>query len=117
MCSGHHAAPGEVATNEETAHVTRARLRAGFRAYKRRVTDEKPTPVWYSPHPSTEVQVPERVKPVPAVIAPLGGGVSVLPITIELELGVKEVTEDVVEPTAELPVDVMSPVVVAPEIS
>jgi hypothetical protein len=77
----------------------------------------EPTPVWYSPHPYTELQVPESVYPAPAVNASAGGGVSVLPITIELALGVKEATEEVVDPAAELPVDVWRPVRVAPDTS
>jgi len=43
--------------------------------------------------------------------------VSAFPTTIELEAGVKELTEAVVEPPEELPVDDWWPVVVAPDIS
>ncbi len=40
--------------------------------------------------------------------------VSALPMTIELVLGVNDVTEGVVEPAEELPVDVEGPAVATP---
>ena len=52
--------------------------------------------------------------PVPAVKEEVLEPVSVFPITIELALGVKDETEGVVDPAAELPVDVSAPVVVYP---
>jgi hypothetical protein len=67
------------------------------------------TPVWYSLHPYTDVHVPTAVNPVPAVR--VVEDVSVFPMTIELRPGVKDVTEGVVEPAAELPVPVVMPVV------
>ena len=75
------------------------------------------TPVRYSLHPNTEAQVPASAYPVPAVKEEVLEPVSVFPITIELALGVKDETEGVVEPAAELPVDVSAPIVVAPLIS
>ena len=65
----------------------------------------EPTPVWYSPHPYTELHVPARVYPAPAVREPRGGAVSEFPITSELVAGVNDVTEEVVEPAEELPVE------------
>ncbi len=65
---------------------------------------DDPTPVWYSPHPKTELHVAASVNPLPAVKEPRGGAVSEFPMTIELVLGVKAVTEEVVEPAEELPV-------------
>ena len=75
------------------------------------------TPVCDSLHPLTEVQVPTSVYPLPAVNEEVPEPVSVLPITNELALGVKEVTDGVVEPAEELPVDVDGLVVEAPLIS
>jgi len=63
------------------------------------------TPACDSPHPNTEEQVPLRVYPLPAVKEEEAELVSVFPITIEVETGVKEATEGVVEPPEELPVD------------
>jgi len=58
--------------------------------------------------------VPLSVNPLPAVKEEVLEDVSAFPITNELALGVKEVTETAVEPVEELPVDVSAPVVVAP---
>ncbi len=63
------------------------------------------TPVWYSLHPDTELHVPPRANPPAAVNEVELELVSVFPITIEVETGVKEVTEGVVEPAEELPVE------------
>ena len=63
------------------------------------------TPVRYSPHPYTELHVPLRTNPLPAVKEVELVLVSVFPITIEVETGVKEVTEGVVDPPEELPVE------------
>jgi len=75
------------------------------------------TPVWDSAHPYAELQVPLSVYPPPAVKEEVLEEVSVLPITNELALGVKEVTDGVVEPPEELPVEVNGLVVEAPLIS
>ena len=58
--------------------------------------------------------MPLSVNPLPAVKEEVLEDVSAFPITNELALGVKEVTETAVEPVEELPVDVSAPVVVAP---
>ena len=76
-----------------------------------------PTPVWYSPHPYAELQVPLSVYPLPAVKEEVAEEVSAFPITNEFALGVKEVTEGVVDPAEELPVEVDGLVVEAPLIS
>ncbi len=57
------------------------------------------------------------MKPVPAVKAEVLEDVSTFPITNEFALGVNEVTDGVVEPPVELPVEVSAPVVVTPLIS
>jgi hypothetical protein len=74
--------------------------------------DAVETPVSDSAHPWTELQVPVRPYPEPAVnvvVAP-----SVRAMTTELNPGVNEVTDAVVEPAEELPVDVFMPVVEYP---
>jgi len=74
----------------------------------------EPTPVLDSPHPNTVVHAPERVKPLPAVKVEPPEDDSELPMTMELEAGVNEVTELVVVPVDEEPVDVEAPAVVTP---
>jgi hypothetical protein len=54
------------------------------------------------------------VYPVPAVKAEVLEEVSALPMTMELEAGVKDVTATAVEPALEPPVDVLGLVVVTP---
>jgi len=61
--------------------------------------------------------VPLSVNPLPAVKEEVGEFVSAFPITNELALGVKEVTDGAVEPPGEFPVEVSRPAVVAPLIS
>src|SRR2546427_12618317 len=63
------------------------------------------TPVLYSLHPSTGPHEVGRVNPLPAVKEEETEPVSVFPITSELGTGVKEVTEVVVDPPEELPVE------------
>jgi len=63
------------------------------------------TPVMYSLHPNTELHEAGRVNPLPAVKEEEGEPVSVFTTTIELGTGVKEVTEGVVDPSEELPVE------------
>ena len=65
----------------------------------------EPTPVLYSLHPSTGPHEAGRVNPLPAVKEEETEPVSVFPITSELGTGVKEVTEGVVDPPEELPVE------------
>ena len=65
----------------------------------------EPTPVLYSLHPSTGPHEAGRVNPLPAVKEEEGEPVSVFTTTIELGTGVKEVTEGVVDPPEELPVE------------
>ncbi len=55
--------------------------------------------------------------PLPAVKVEELEDVSTFPITNEFALGVNEVTDGVVEPPEELPVEVSRPVIVAPLIS
>jgi len=64
-----------------------------------------PSPVSYSPHPSTELQLPESVNPLPAVNVVVLETPSTFPTTNELELGVKEPTLADVEPRLEVPVE------------
>ena len=64
-----------------------------------------PTPVSYSPHPSTELQVPESVNPLPAVKVVVVETPSTFPTTNEFELGVKDPTLADVDPTVEVPVE------------
>ena len=61
--------------------------------------------------------MPLSVNPLPAVKEEVLEDVSAFPITNELALGVKEVTETAVEPVEELPVEVDGLVVEAPLIS
>ena len=63
------------------------------------------TPVRYSLHPNTELHEAPRVNPLPAVKEEEAEPVSVFPITSEVGTGVKEVTEGVVDPPEELPVE------------
>jgi hypothetical protein len=74
-----------------------------------------PTPTWYSLHPLTEVQVPTRVYPEPAVdvVEPP----SVFPMTTELRPGVIDGTDELDRLVEELPVDVTGLVVDTPLIS
>ena len=64
-----------------------------------------PSPVSYSPHPSTVVQVPDRVNPLPTVNVVELDAVSTIPTTKEFEAGVNEETLAEVEPVLELPVE------------
>jgi hypothetical protein len=66
----------------------------------------EPTPVWDSPQPNAPLQAPERVKPLPAVNVELPDADSELPMTMELEAGVNELTELVVVPVDEYQVEV-----------
>ena len=64
-----------------------------------------PSPVAYSPQPSTVLQLPESVNPLPAVNVVALETASTFPTTAELELGVKDPTLADVEPKVELPVE------------
>ena len=74
----------------------------------------EPTPVSNSPHPYTVMQAPVRVYPLPTVNVDVEDADSALPMTMELEAGVNEPTETLVDPADEPPVDVDGPVVVIP---
>jgi len=76
---------------------------------------EDPTPVWYSPQPPTELQVPERVYPLPAV--KVVDEASVLPTTTEPEVGDMDVTEVLDWLVVEPPVDERIPLELTPLIS
>ena len=73
------------------------------------------TPVWYSPQPDTELQLPERVYPDPAVY--VVEVVSVFPITTEPVAGEIDGTEVPVWLVLDAPTEARSPVAVTPLIS
>ena len=77
----------------------------------------EPTPVCDSPHPYTEAQVPLSVNPLPAVKEEVLEDVSAFPITNDFAPGVNEVTEGVVDPPEELPVEDDGLTIEAPLIS
>ena len=81
------------------------------------VVEAPPPPELYSLHPPTEVQVATIVNPAVAVKVVEPEAPSEFPTVNESAAGVNELTEELVEPAEELPVEDSGPEVVKPESS